>query len=78
MGEAEYIVMGSWAVHAKTGKVRHRPCRRWCNLFNDDGYPTHICDAKDDEGKLSNSLAIPAMVVTVSECLRSKKQDASV
>ena len=76
MGKAEYIVMGAWAVQAKTGKVRHLPCRRWCNHYNENDKPIHSCDALDDDP--IKEVPIPAMVVTVSECLRKGKQDASV
>ena len=75
MGKAEYIVLGSWAVQAKTGKIRHKLCRRWCNKYNEDGVKHHLCDAID--GEYSRSIDIPEMVITVSECLR-RKVDASV
>lgn len=70
MGKAEYIVMGAWAVQAKTGKVRHRPCRRWCQYWNEDDKPTHLCD-QDTYGE---EIPIPPMVITASECLRNKNE----
>ena len=75
MGKVEYIVMGSWAIHGRSGKIRHTPCRRWCNYYNEDGEPNHSCDANEDEGY--DVIAIPQMVVTVSECLRKKNEHSS-
>ena len=69
MSEAEYIVMGAWAVQAKTGKVRHRPCRRWCSFYNQNNENFHACDAEQSDGM---NIVIPEMVRTVSECLKRK------
>lgn len=79
MGKAEYIVMGAWAVQAKTGKIRHKLCRRWCDFFNQTNDAKHYCDTiEDTRGEQeSKYILIPAMVITVSECLR-RKHDSGV
>ena len=74
MGKAEYIVLGAWAVQIKTGKIRHKPCRRWCDLYNEANATFHYCDSVDDtlEDQNSRDIPIPAMVITVAECIRNK------
>jgi hypothetical protein len=73
MGKPEYIVMGSWAVHRSTGKIRHLSCKRWCSYYNEGGEPVHPCDAIFSENLgTPDKLTIPEMVITVSECIRKK------
>ena len=74
MGKAEYIVLGAWAVQIKTGKIRHKPCRRWCDFYNETDDARHYCDTIEDmrEEQEVKYIPIPAMVLTVAECIRNK------
>lgn len=69
MGKAEYLVMGDWAIQVKTGKVRHKLCKRWCSYFNEDDLFYHPCYPP---GADEVEMTIPEIVRTTALCFRNK------
>lgn len=45
----EWFVMGSWAIHTSTGRLKHKPCGKWCDFFNFQGKDFHTCKLKEQE-----------------------------
>jgi hypothetical protein len=41
--DKDFLVIGQWAISRKSGKLRHRLCRRWCDRFNEYNENLHDC-----------------------------------